>query len=127
MVDGGEDVVALTGQRDSFNEVRRQDRLSLRAQKVVPRNGCPAQGRIDAGGLEDLPHRGGRDRDTEKREFAVDASIPQDGFSAARRSTSRRIAAAVRGRPGPRFTLVRAWRRFIKSRCCPPRRGRWPS
>ncbi len=75
VVDGGESVLALTGQRDGLDEVHRQDRLSLRAQEVGPGNGCPAQGRIDAGGLEDLPHRGRGDRDAQQREFTVNASI----------------------------------------------------
>jgi hypothetical protein len=57
VVDGGENVLALPGQRDRFNKVHRQDRLRLRAQEVGPGNGCPARGRIDASSLEDLPHR----------------------------------------------------------------------
>src|SRR5687768_13231301 len=42
---------------------------------------------------------------------------PHEGFSVARRRTRRRIEATVRGRPDARFTLKRAWRRCIKSRC----------
>ncbi len=79
VVDGSENVLALTGQRDRFDEVHRQDRRSLRAQKVGPRNGCPARGRIDVCSLEDLPHRRRGDRDTQEREFTVDASIPPRG------------------------------------------------
>lgn len=75
VVDDGENVLALAGQRDHLDEVHRQDRLRLRAQEVDPGNGCPARGRIDAGSLEDLPHRRGGDRDTHERELTVGTSI----------------------------------------------------
>jgi hypothetical protein len=75
MVDGGENVLALACQRDSFDEVHRQDRLSLRAQEVGPSDGRAARSRVDAGSLEDLLHRGGGYRYAQEREFAVDASI----------------------------------------------------
>lgn len=42
---------------------------------------------------------------------------PHEGFPVARRKTRRRIEATVRGRPGVWFTLKRAWRRLIRSRC----------
>ncbi|MCX2950166.1 hypothetical protein [Lentzea sp. NEAU-D7] len=76
VVDDGENVLALAGQRDRLDEIHCQDRLRLRAQEVAPGNGCPARRRIDAGSLEDLPHRRGGDRDTEEREFTVDTPIP---------------------------------------------------
>jgi hypothetical protein len=79
MVDDGENVLALPRQRDRLDEVHRQDHLSLRTQEVSPGSGRPARSRINAGGLEDPPHRGGGDREPEKREFAMDASISPRG------------------------------------------------
>ncbi|WP_330275954.1 hypothetical protein OG205_10240 [Lentzea sp. NBC_00516] len=40
VVDGGENVLALTGKCDRLDEVHRQDRLSLRAQEVGSVIGC---------------------------------------------------------------------------------------
>jgi hypothetical protein len=117
MVDDGENVLALTSQSDPSMKSIAKDRLSLRTQEVRPGSGRPARSRINAGGLKDLPHRGGCDRDSEKRIFAVNALILHEGCSATRVNARRRTDATVRGRPGPRFTLARAWRRFIKSRC----------
>jgi hypothetical protein len=56
VVDGGEDVLALPGQGDGFDEVHRQDRLGLGAQEGSPGHGRALRGRLDAGCLEDLPY-----------------------------------------------------------------------
>ncbi len=79
MVDGGENVLALPDERDRFDEVHRQDRLSLRAQEVDPGDCRPVRARVDALGLEDLPHGGGSDRNAKQGEFAVNAPIPPGG------------------------------------------------
>jgi hypothetical protein len=42
MVDGGENVLPLAGERDRVDEAHRQDRLRLRTHEVSPGNGCPA-------------------------------------------------------------------------------------
>ena len=91
---------------------------SLRAQEVSPGDGCSTRGRINTGDIEDLPR-------TVEAAIAIQSCAsslwmrryPHEGFSVARRRTRRRIDATVRGRPGLRFTLMRAWRCFIKSRC----------
>jgi hypothetical protein len=52
--------------------------------------------------MQDLPHRGGRDRVSERDQLALHPSVPDAGFSVAMRIPSLRIAAAVDGRPGRR-------------------------
>src|SRR5438105_1678910 len=75
VVDDSEDLLALPGERHCLDEVHRQDRLSLGAQEAGPGDGCPLRGRVDALGLEDLPHGGEGDRDAQEGEFAVDAPV----------------------------------------------------
>lgn len=43
VVDGGEDVLTLPGQRDNLDEAHCQDRLILRAREVDPYNGWLAR------------------------------------------------------------------------------------
>ncbi len=117
VVDDGENVLALAGQRDRLDEVHRQDRLRLRAQEVRPVT-VVRRGAGSTPAVLRISH-------TVEAATATPRSAsspwirryPHDGFSAASRRTSRRIEATVRGRPGARFTLARAWRPFVKSRC----------
>jgi hypothetical protein len=110
VVDGSEDVLALSGEGDGLDEVHRQDRLGLGAQEASPRDGRPLRGWVNAIGLEDLPHGGGSDLDAGEDEFAVDAPVAPGGVlgcqaedeaadrgESARtpRSASRRIASAA--------------------------------
>ena len=49
-----------------------------------PRGGCG----IDPGGMQDLPHRGGRDPVAELDEFALHPTVPHVGLSVAMRITA---------------------------------------
>src|SRR5437764_3425695 len=80
VVDGSEDVLAPPGKGDGLDEVHRQDRLGLGSEEVSPPDRRPLRGRIDTTGLEDLPHSGGSNLDTEQGEFAVDAPVAPGGI-----------------------------------------------
>jgi hypothetical protein len=66
------------------------------AQVVEERSGRG----IDAGVLEDLPHRGRRHLHPENEQLAMYAPVPPPGVSRTRRSTRARIERTVGGRPG---------------------------
>ena len=85
-----------------MDEIGRQNAAGLRGQKLPPGRARPAGRGIDPGIMQDLPHRGGRDRMAELYELALHPPMPQAGLSMAMRITSLRIAAAVDGRPGRR-------------------------
>ena len=85
-----------------MDEVGREDAVGLRSQEPLPGWAAAPWCGADPGGMQDLPHRGGRDRVAEPDEFALHPPRPQPGLPVAMRITSLRIAAAVDGRPGPR-------------------------
>jgi hypothetical protein len=85
-----------------MDEIGREDAAGLRGQELLPGRARTAGRRIDPGVMQDLSHRGRRDPVAELDEFALHAPRPHIGLSAAMRSTSLRIAAAVDGRPGRR-------------------------
>ena len=58
----------------------------------------PAGCGVDPGGVQDLPHRRGRDRVAEPASSPCTRRCPYVGLSVAMRITSLRIAAAVDGR-----------------------------
>jgi hypothetical protein len=99
VLDGGEDVLTLSGQGDRLDEVDGQQRLGLAAQKVGPRNGRSLRRGVDAGGLEDFPDGRGSSLDPEGGEFAVDASVSPSRVSRARRRTRVRMERTAGGRP----------------------------
>jgi hypothetical protein len=58
-----------------MDEIDRQDAAGLRGQELLP-GGAGAAGRgVDPGSVQDLPHRGGRDRVAELDEFALHAPV----------------------------------------------------
>jgi hypothetical protein len=65
-----------------------------RMPRACARRNCrqrgPSRRGIDTSSLENRPHPTCRDLVAKPGEFAVDASIPQEEFSAASRSTNRR-------------------------------------
>ncbi len=90
-------------------EVAGQDSLGLRGQELPPSQPGAAGCRVDAGPLENQPHRAWRNLVPKPSQFSVDAAIPQVGFSAASRRARRRSCAGIDGRPGGRCGLVQ-WR-----------------
>ena len=79
VVDGGEDVLALSGEGGGPGEVHRQDRPGLGAREAGPCDRRPLRGRAGVIGGEDLPHGGGSDLDAGEGEFAVDAPVAPGG------------------------------------------------
>ena len=80
-------------------EVGRDDALGLGGQELAPAWSGSAWGRLEAGGVQDLPDGGRRYRVSQSGEFTLDPSVAPLGFSFARRSTSFLSPAAVGGRP----------------------------
>ena len=70
------------------------------------RTRVPARGRIDPGGLEDLPHRGRRDADAEAGQLAVDPPVAPRGILAGQ-PQHQGLDAPV-GRRTPRTLAPRA-------------------
>src|ERR1700691_1390649 len=56
-------------------EIDRDDPGGLGVQELPPARARASRCRIDACGMQDLPHGGRRDRHAELREFAVDAAM----------------------------------------------------
>jgi len=56
-------------------EVARQHRLGLRGAELAPARACPPRTGADAGGLQDVPHRGRADLDANAGELAVYAPV----------------------------------------------------
>jgi hypothetical protein len=73
--DDGEHVVGGTGQRGGGEEVAGEDGLGLAAQERGPGGVVTVRGGLDPMPFQDLPDGGGRDRDPEAGEFAVDATV----------------------------------------------------
>jgi hypothetical protein len=75
VLDDDQDVEAAEEAGVDVGEVDRKDRVSLRRQELPPGRAGPQGSGVDAGGREDLPDRGGRDRVAESDELPVDASV----------------------------------------------------
>jgi hypothetical protein len=88
-------------------------------QELLPGRADTAGRGIDPGAVQDLPHRGGRDRVAGPDRLALHPPVPHAGFCVAIRITSVRIAAAVEAArvlaDGSRSPLLRA-----TSRRCQP-------
>jgi hypothetical protein len=108
-------VKPVTQQSVDAEEVGGKNALGLGGQELTPGEAAAARCGVDAGSLQDRPHRAGRKLVAESGEFALDPPVPQVGFSEARRSTSWRSSGAVDWRPVRRR---RGWvhRRVTKSR-----------
>ena len=66
------------------------DRVRLRGEELPPGRPGPPQCRVDAGGVEDLPHRGRGDRVPEPGQLALDPPMAPGWV--------RRIVAGVTGK-----------------------------
>ncbi len=62
--------------RFHHQEVAGDDRMRLDGQELPPRRPGPAGCRIDARGMQDLPHRGRGDRVPQPRQLTVDPPVP---------------------------------------------------
>jgi hypothetical protein len=96
-------------------EVTGDDRVRLGGQELPPGRPGPRGRWIDARGVQDLPHRGRRDRMPEPRQLALDPPMAP-GFSRASRTISFLTEVPVDGRPGRR-RLVWSHLRATRSRC----------
>jgi len=77
--DDREYVPAGAAQGRDFEEVTGQQSFGLETEKFGPSGEGAIGCRVDAGVLEDLPHRGCGDRDAEYEQFAVDATVAPRG------------------------------------------------
>jgi hypothetical protein len=84
------------------DEVGREDAAGLRDRELLPGRARAAGYGAGPGSMQELPHRGGRNRVAEFHELLCTRRRPQVGMSVAMRITSLLIAAAVDGRPGRR-------------------------
>ena len=76
MLDHREHVRLRPVQQVDHDEVAGDDRLGLRAKELRPRRtGIPGRGRIDAGSLQDLPHRRGSDLNVQAGQLSVDPTL----------------------------------------------------
>jgi len=85
----------------TVQEVHRQHTLGLGPEELPPGERRPRRCWGNTGALQDGPHGAGPDPVpvAEAAQLAVDAAIPQVGFSLASRSTNSRSPAARAGRP----------------------------
>src|SRR5258708_34842669 len=75
MLDDRQDVQTGAAQGDGLEEVAGEQCIGLGAEEAGP-GGSGALGcRVDPGLVQDFPHGGGSDLDTEDEEFAVDAPV----------------------------------------------------
>ena len=89
----------------------------LGAEEAGPGGSGAVGCRVDPGVVQDLPYSGRGSLDAEDEESPWMRRYPQDGFSFARRSTSRRMERTVRGRLGRRGRDLAAWRRASRFWC----------
>jgi hypothetical protein len=75
VLDHDEDVEAAQEDGVDVGEVDGEDRVGLRGEELSPCRSGPSRGRIETGGLEDLPDGGGGDRVPESDELALNASV----------------------------------------------------
>ncbi len=62
------------------HEVHSNDSLGLGSEELPPTRTRPARCRIDAGFMEDLPHRGGGDAMAEPDQFALHPPVSPSGI-----------------------------------------------
>jgi len=72
----------------------------LSAEKRSPADVCSPWCRPEACSGQDSADRPCSQAVSEPEEFALEAAVPKDGFSCARRSTSSRSSLLTGGRPG---------------------------
>jgi hypothetical protein len=75
VLDDEERIQPAQGDGVEEKQVAGQDRIGLRPQKLAPRRSGAVRCGVDAGGMQNLPNRGGADLVAEAGELAVDASI----------------------------------------------------
>jgi hypothetical protein len=66
--------------REHVHEVHRKDSLGLRSEELPPTRARPARCWIDAGVMQDLPHRGGGDAMAEADQFALHPPVSPGGI-----------------------------------------------
>jgi hypothetical protein len=70
-----QDIQSLQQHGIHVQEVDREDPGGLGCQELPPRRACATGRRIDARGMQDLPHSSRRHGDAEFRQFAVDPVV----------------------------------------------------
>ena len=70
-----QDIQSLEQHGVHVQEVDREDPGGLGCQELPPPRACAPRRRIDARGMQDLPHGGRRHGDAEFRQFAVDPAV----------------------------------------------------
>ena len=75
VLDKHQDVQPVQQHGVCVQEIHREDPGGLGVQELPPGRARPAGSRIDARGMQDLPHRRRRDRNAELRQLAVDPTV----------------------------------------------------
>jgi hypothetical protein len=100
VLDEHQHVQPLEHHRLDDQEFAGDDGARLSGEELPPGGPGPPRRGIDAGGVQDLPHRGCGDRVPEPGQFTVDPLMAQAGFSHAIRTISVLTETPVDGRPG---------------------------
>jgi hypothetical protein len=89
------------GQQHSIDvqEVDGQDPAGLRVQELPPGRSVPSRRGVDARGAQDHIDSGGRDRDAQLGQLAVNAPVAPERVSFARRMVNRAILQTAAGWP----------------------------
>lgn len=96
VLDDGKDDQPRAGQGARVEEVGSEEGVRLTAQEAGPGEVIPVGCGRDAVGLEDLPDRGRRDRDSQDGEFTVDSPVAPTGV-VARQAQDESADAAQSG------------------------------
>jgi hypothetical protein len=115
VLDDEERVEPVQGDGVEVEQVAGQDGFGLGVEELRPGRSDSSRCGIDAGCVEDLPYGGGAGLVAESGEFAVDAPIPQVGFSVVKRTIRVRTPAGMARRPGRVYGVVQ--RRRTRWRC----------
>jgi hypothetical protein len=98
MLDKYQHVQPLQQHRLHHQEVTGDDRVSLSGQELPPGRPGPPGRWIDAGGVQDLPHRGRGNRVPQPRQLALDPPVPP-GRVLPRHPDDQRLDRRASGRP----------------------------
>ena len=96
-------------QRVHGEKVTGQHAFGLGGEELGPGGPGPPGSRVHAISAQGRPHSGRRHPKAQPDQLPLDPTRAHPGFSLARQTTSRAMAAAVGGRPGPRRRRSTPW------------------
>jgi hypothetical protein len=102
MLDEHHDIQPVEQHGVHVQEIDCEDPGGLGMEELPPGRACPAGRRIDARGVQDLPHRGRRDCHAELGQLAVDPAVSPQRILCGQANGEACDAGAVGGRRGLR-------------------------